>query len=67
MSAPDASHTADGHASGEALSHRQILIIFSGIVLGMLLVTHDGRIEARERTGRSFPVSLTEGPAAEPS
>jgi len=37
------------------------------VVLGMLLVTHDGRIEARERTGRSFPVSLTEGPAAEPS
>jgi hypothetical protein len=37
------------------------------VVLGMLLVTHDGRIEARQRTGRPFPVTLNPGPAAEPS
>src|SRR5207244_1344594 len=44
MSAPDASHTADGHASGEALSHRQILIIFSGLMLALLLAALDQTI-----------------------
>jgi EmrB/QacA subfamily drug resistance transporter len=44
MSSPDAPQTADGHASGEVLSHRQILIIFSGLMLALLLAALDQTI-----------------------
>jgi hypothetical protein len=36
------------------------------VVLGLLLVTYDGRVEVRDRTREKFPVGVSD-PAIEPS
>ena len=44
------------------LSHLTLFVI-----LGLLLITHDGRIEARGGAGQPFPVGLPDRPAVEPT
>ena len=44
------------------LSHQTLFV-----VLGLLLIANDGRVDARERTGRGVPVRLPDHPAVEPS
>ena len=37
------------------------------VVLGLLLITNDGRVEARDGTGERLPVGVSDRPTAEPS
>jgi hypothetical protein len=37
------------------------------VVVGLLLIVNDGRIDARESVGRLFPVELPDPPTAEAS
>ena len=44
------------------LSHQTLFV-----VLGLLLIANDGRVDAREGAGRSLPVRLPDRPVVEPS
>jgi hypothetical protein len=42
--APDASPASNGYTRGEVLTHRQIMIVFSGLMLALLLAALDQTI-----------------------